>query len=284
MNASPARFTPRSSAAILSLALSSLVWTLLAADAPVLQHRSNTDEIARLFAAQLTHADALPQTEHEYVEVMDGCGPYYGGECIHTYARPEEGARVVTRLRKGVVLKVEPVVSGLRTWYKVVFDEPVRYPERLVREQYISIDDVRHFYGDGVEELERVQASTTKHILVDRSDQMLYAYDGEELFMQVRISTGIQLTPTPRGTFTVYRKTPTRYMQGPLPGISTKYYDLPGVPWNLYFTNEGGVIHGAYWHDKLGRPWSNGCVNLPLAEARELYEWADIGTKVFVRD
>ena len=84
---------------------------------------------------------------------------------------------------------------------------------------------------------------------------------GEELAMEIDISTGLELTPTPRGTFTVFRKTPSRYMQGPLPGIANDYYDLPGVPWNLYFTEQGAVIHGAYWHDSFGSPYSHGCVN-----------------------
>jgi lipoprotein-anchoring transpeptidase ErfK/SrfK len=73
-------------------------------------------------------------------------------------------------------------------------------------------------------------------------------------------------------------------MQGPIEGISTQYYDLPGVPWDLYFTNEGAVFHGAYWHDEFGKVHSNGCVNLPVAKAKELYAWADLGTQVVVRD
>ena len=73
-------------------------------------------------------------------------------------------------------------------------------------------------------------------------------------------------------------------MQGPIPGVSSHYYDLPGVPWNLYFSKEGAVIHGAYWHTSFGKQWSNGCVNLPIATAEKIYKWADVGTKVVVRD
>ena len=73
-------------------------------------------------------------------------------------------------------------------------------------------------------------------------------------------------------------------MQGPLPGISDQVYDLPGVPWNLYFTEDGGAIHGAYWHNNFGQPWSHGCVNVPLKEAEELYNWAEPGTVVTVTD
>jgi lipoprotein-anchoring transpeptidase ErfK/SrfK len=113
-----------------------------------------------------------------------------------------------------------------------------------------------------------VAASTTKRIVVDLSQEKLYAYDGDTLFMQEAISNGLDATPTPKGTFTVYKKTPSRYMQGPIEGVSDQYYDLPGVPWNLYFTVGGAVIHGAYWHDHFGEPWSHGCVNLPPDQVR----------------
>lgn len=74
-------------------------------------------------------------------------------------------------------------------------------------------------------------------------------------------------------------------MQGPLPWLlDQQYYDLPGVPWNLYFTEQGAVIHGAYWHDSFGKPYSHGCVNVAPDEARELYEWTPLGTPVIVQD
>jgi hypothetical protein len=34
-------------------------------------------------------------------------------------------------------------------------------------------------------------------------------------------------------------------------------------------------IHGAYWHNDFGRPRSHGCVNVPIADAKWLFEWAD---------
>lgn len=74
-------------------------------------------------------------------------------------------------------------------------------------------------------------------------------------------------------------------MQGPLPDAAPDdYYDLPGVPWNLYFTMEGAVIHGAYWHQNFGTPYSHGCVNLAPNDAKILYEWADVGTLVIVKE
>jgi lipoprotein-anchoring transpeptidase ErfK/SrfK len=123
---------------------------------------------------------------------------------------------------------------------------------------------------------------TKKRIVVDVSKETLSAYDGDTLFMQESISTGLDDTPTPFGTFSIYKKTPSRYMQGPIPGVSDQVYDLPGVPWNLYFTVDGAVIHGAYWHNHFGEPWSHGCVNLSPQNAKKLYDWADVGIPVVV--
>jgi len=224
----------------------------------------------------------------EYVRVTGSCGPFYDGECLRVRSGPGTDFPVVYRLRNEVVLKVGGKVEhdGL-TWYKIVFDEWLRYPERLVGDWYVASDyvEVLRDEGDKTTWDDGNATTTKKKIVVDRSEQKLYAYDGEELFMELLISTGLELTPTPRGTFSVFKKTPSRYMQGPLPGlVDQQVYDLPGVPWNLYFTHEGAVIHGAFWHKSFGRPYSHGCVNLPPDKARELYMWAPLGTKVVVRD
>lgn len=224
----------------------------------------------------------------QYIEVLEGCGPYFEGPCVNVRSGPGTEYPVVTKLRIGMVLKVTNTseVRDGHEWYKIQFDdEEVRYRERITGDWFVAADVVRLFYDDGDHELNtNTNESNTKRIIVDRSEQMLYAYDGDTLFMQEPISTGLELTPTPRGTFAVYKMTPSRYMQGPLPGVRDQYYDLPGVPWNLYFTYQGAVIHGAYWHDHFGQPWSHGCVNLPPQKAKELYMWADIGTPVTVQD
>lgn len=223
---------------------------------------------------------------YEYVKVTNSCDTGFEGECVNVRSSPSVNSPVVFKARNNLVLKVtDKIESGGRSWYKLSFaGEWLRYPERVDGDMYISAEYVTHFLDEGSKNLTKTSPQTNKHLLIDRSEQMLYAYDGEILFMTEKVSTGIKLTPTPRGEFTVYRKTPSRYMQGPIPGISDHYYDLPGVPWNLYFTEDGAVIHGAYWHDKFGQVWSNGCVNLPPDSAEKLYKWADIGTKVLVRD
>jgi lipoprotein-anchoring transpeptidase ErfK/SrfK len=50
-------------------------------------------------------------------------------------------------------------------------------------------------------------------------------------------------------------------------------YDLPGVPWICYFTEDGISLHGTYWHNDFGKTRSHGCVNLSVAAARWFYLW-----------
>lgn len=230
---------------------------------------------------------ALAPAPHSYIEVTAGCNAQFAGGCVNVRSAATTTARAVAQLRTGIVLSIDPNTEADATgrlWHKVTFNEWVRYPERVKSDWYVAADFVRPFTDVPQEIGVDPVASTTKHILIDRSEQKIYAYEGNALFMESAISTGLDLTPTPRGMFTVYKKTPSRYMQGPLPGISTQYYDLPGVPWNLYFTKEGGAIHGAYWHTQFGKQWSHGCVNLPLDAAHTLYDWTPIGTPVLVRD
>lgn len=224
---------------------------------------------------------------HDYMEVVGGCGPGYEGTCVLAHTRPDHAAPVAASLRTGMVLKVAHTLEqedGM--WYEVEFDSWIRYPGRVSAKWYVAAtSSLRLSKETGEENLVGEPVTPpTKRIVVDRSEQRLTAYNGDEVVLETAVSTGLTLTPTPRGTFTVYRKTPARYMQGPLPGISDQYYDLPGVPWNLYFTLQGGVVHGAYWHDKFGTPWSHGCVNLAPEDARFLYHWANIGTAVIIQD
>lgn len=232
------------------------------------------------------HEEPPPAPEvFPFAEIVHSCNYSAVGTCAVVYGGPSVSEATGTTLRTGIVLKIGDIVQNENeVWYRIIFDEWVRYPDRVSTTWYVRARDARLFFDVGTIEYVPDMPAPNKYIIVDRSDQMLYAYADETLFMQTPISTGLLLTPTPRGTFTIYKKTPSRYMQGPLPGISDQYYDLPGVPWTLYFTQEGAAIHGAYWHEKFGRPWSHGCVNVSLTEAETLYRWADVGTQVIVRD
>lgn len=114
-----------------------------------------------------------------------------------------------------------------------------------------------------------------RYIDIDLSSQVLTAYENGLPIFQSMVSTGLSGTPTPVGTFAVNYKLASQRMTGP-------GYDLPGVPWVMYFTNRGHAIHGTYWHNNFGSPMSHGCVNLPTSNAQWLYGFAGVGTPVVV--
>jgi lipoprotein-anchoring transpeptidase ErfK/SrfK len=118
------------------------------------------------------------------------------------------------------------------------------------------------------------QSESDKWIEVDLSEQRLYAHEGQTTVMTARISSGLRQYPTVTGRFKIYAKYPATRMRGP-------GYDLPNVPWTMYFYRDY-AIHGTYWHSNFGQPMSHGCVNMKTAEARRLYQWAPKGTLVVV--
>ena len=68
-------------------------------------------------------------------------------------------------------------------------------------------------------------------------------------------------------------------MSGGSKALHTYYY-LPNVPWVMFFANDeiakmrGFSFHGTYWHDNFGHPMSHGCINMKIADAKTLYDWA----------
>jgi lipoprotein-anchoring transpeptidase ErfK/SrfK len=114
-------------------------------------------------------------------------------------------------------------------------------------------------------------AGKEKWIEVDLAKQQLTAWNGNEIYMQYPISSGL-FYPTPTGTFNIYSKFRYIRMKGGDPAAGD-YYDLPNVPDTMFFY-QGYGIHGAYWHNNFGHPMSHGCVNEPLAQAHSLFEWA----------
>ena len=111
-------------------------------------------------------------------------------------------------------------------------------------------------------------------IEIDLSSQTLTAWDDEDLYMHVKISSGLVQYPTPVGHYNIWHMNERQTMSGP-------GYSLPNVRFNMYFY-QGYAMHGAYWHNNFGQPMSHGCVNMREEEAERLYRFVDLGTEVWV--
>lgn len=121
-------------------------------------------------------------------------------------------------------------------------------------------------------------AHEERWIEIDLSEQVLRAWEGDTLFLETPVSTGLPWWPTPTGEFRIWIKLRATKMEG---GEGKYYYYLPNVPYVMYFENgnipgwRGFGLHGTYWHDDFGTQRSHGCVNLPTETAKEIYYWVD---------
>lgn len=102
---------------------------------------------------------------------------------------------------------------------------------------------------------------------VDLGRQILTVLAGDEPIFVTLVSSGLR-SPTPRGVFRIQHKLVADTMES-APG-DADVYEVEAVPFVQYFAG-GYALHGAYWHNRFGRPLSHGCVNLSPADAKHVF-------------
>ncbi|MBN1430109.1 MAG: L,D-transpeptidase [Anaerolineae bacterium] len=163
-----------------------------------------------------------------------------------------------------------------RAWYRIVDDLvpasewwiQAAHVRRIVPSEFTPISP------DVPPELKRVEVSI--------GEQLLTCFEDTLPVFSARIASGAAFFDTagqlhhfrtPYGEHRVIRKTPSRRMVGG--EIINDRYDLPGVPWCIFFTGKGAAIHGTYWHNDFGRPRSHGCVNITNDASKWVYRWVN---------
>jgi hypothetical protein len=109
-----------------------------------------------------------------------------------------------------------------------------------------------------------------QRVVVSLTDQRAYLYRGSELVAVSTISTGKDEKPTPTGIFSVLDKKPF---------YRSKKYDNAPMPWMQRIDDYGVALHAGF---NPGYPASHGCIRLPAAFAKKLYNVTDVGTAVYI--
>jgi hypothetical protein len=115
---------------------------------------------------------------------------------------------------------------------------------------------------------------------VNLSNQTTTLYAGATPVQTFVISSGKASTPTVTGKFKVYRRNASMILSGGSAAAGDAYY-YPDTRWITFFIG-GYAFHTAYWHESFGTPVSHGCINMHEAEAKAVWDWAPIGTPVYV--
>jgi peptidoglycan hydrolase-like protein with peptidoglycan-binding domain len=108
--------------------------------------------------------------------------------------------------------------------------------------------------------------------------ETLEVHRGDHIALSSPVNTGVPGAETAQGIFPIFSRFTSTTMSGTNPDGS-KYKD-PGVPWVNYF-NGGDAVHG-FPRGSYGSPQSNGCVELPISTAAEVYPMLAIGDIVWV--
>ena len=194
-------------------------------------------------------------------------------------------------------------ITGLESLYQKKSIEPFTLNKTLEPGQgiiyrsgttgsYANVLTSQYLYNPNVGEAEgaRIFTKTGKtfvvrcpgspRIEVNLSTQMLYAWEGNTLIRSTAVATGKDGFLTPTGRFSILTKEGTIRMSACSGG---ECWDVPNVPHSMLFLQGGFYLHGAYWHNNFGiARTSHGCVNLPLEFAAWLFDWASIGTEVWI--
>lgn len=112
---------------------------------------------------------------------------------------------------------------------------------------------------------------TGKHVLVDKTTQLLTAFEGNRIVLMCRVSTGARNAWTPNGDFQAGDKSVMHY--------STLFHHAP-MPYSVE-VNGNIFIHG--FSDVPRWPASHGCIRVPLTEgnpARKFFYWVSAGTPI----
>jgi hypothetical protein len=124
---------------------------------------------------------------------------------------------------------------------------------------------------------------TNRWIEINLYEQVMLVHEGDRIVYATLVTTGSEPFFTQPGVFKIYEKIDHEYMQGSFEADRKDYYYLEDVPYIMYY-DQARALHGAYWHTNFGYKSSHGCVNLSIADAHWLFDWANMDETVYVWD
>lgn len=128
------------------------------------------------------------------------------------------------------------------------------------------------------EEHERDPSPYTFVTVTESLPETLEVHRGDHVAFSTPANTGVPGAETAQGIFPIYSRFVSTTMTGT--DVDGTKYTVPDVPWVNYF-NGGDAVHG-YPRASYGFPQSNGCVELPIEAAAQVYPMLKLGDIVEV--
>lgn len=212
----------------------------------------------------------------------DGLSVSLDGETMATYCTELASKHDVSKTRKGQfkttsgsVISVNVASSGQtvdgNALYESIYDAISKKESATVDAVYSEADDTET--GEYV-------TYGGNYCEVDLTNQMVYVYKDGQLVVSSQCVTGniSKGYGTPAGVYSIFSRDKDRYLRGDGYKSWVNFF----VPFN------GGIgFHDASWRSTFGGSiylysGSHGCINMPYAAAKKLYENVTLGEKVIV--
>jgi L,D-transpeptidase catalytic domain len=239
---------------------------------------------------------AAPGLDELQVEKLDGPplyagsigmpGRVIGGANLRTW--PVVGNNLLRTIGHNAPVRVLESVEGDEgdEWYRVSgLDLKTYLPASLgyVHNSVVRLPRLRYT------SVSADRADTPgRHFEADlREPAMLTAFeDGGPVWSTLTLK-GTVSHRTPAGVHRILWRIPNETMTServypPIARGAPGGYYLTGVLWTQYFTSDGASIHYNYWSGNWGYAGSHGCLGIAYNEARFAWNWADVGTPVYV--
>ncbi|MDN5821605.1 MAG: L,D-transpeptidase/peptidoglycan binding protein [Brachybacterium sp.] len=225
------------------------------------------------------------RAEQDAVEAEDGIEQVdEDGEVVKVVAEKQDGLKITN---------TEAIAEQLITALKGITPLEAAFESSAVKAEVEQVDAPKPEKDEKEKGEEKDGEKNTppaakptgeKWIDVDLSNKTVTAYVGDTPVWGPRsIVDGKAGNETVTGTFEIYLRYDRQDMTNGAyyPEDHPKYYLTEDVPWVQYF-HRGYGFHGAPWRSSFGYSGSHGCINMPVSDAKWLYDWASIGTKTVV--
>jgi lipoprotein-anchoring transpeptidase ErfK/SrfK len=153
----------------------------------------------------------------------------------------------------------------------------IRLPKVPHIEGYIPLNNYSLFYDKSNIKTSLpwyFESQTNKKIEIDLDLMTLTTYYYDEIIEYSVAAKGPPHFSTPKGSFTVLLKRPLHF--------SSKSHVW--MPWSIQFYGDFFMHEIPYWPDgtRLTSKYSGGCVRLNIGDAKEVYDFVEIGIPVIV--
>lgn len=213
-------------------------------------------------------------------------GRVMGGANLRTW--PAVGNNLLRQVGHNAALRVLDSVEGDDgdEWYRAhLLDGATGNPAALgyVHNSLVRLPRLRYtpINPDRTE-------SQPRHFEADlREPALLTAFeDGAPIWSTLTLKGTIS-NRTPTGVHHILWRVPNETMTServypPIPRDAPGGYYLKNVLFTQYFTSDGASIHYNYWSSNWGYAGSHGCLGVAYNEAKFAWDWAEVGTPVYV--